>query len=322
MKTKDFKSIIDKLEDINSCQLRKLNRQIDTIQQRKYVSLELETPSSKLRCPHCESQSFLRWGKRSDLQRYRCKECKKTYNSLTGTPLARLRRKGHWMEYAECIKDSLTIKKAAERCFISIDTAFRWRHRFLKNSIKIKASRLCGIVEANEIPFRISKKGCRKSLENHAPNNGNNKVAHKNRSVYLLISRDRNNNTFDNIFEQFKPKDLNQILNKVISSDILLCTDKKGIYKTFAKQNHIRHGFVDIKKGELVKKDIVHIKNVKYYHLQLLEWMKRFHGVATKYLENYISWYREFDELGKRLSAKIILLRAKSGDSNSYQPFI
>ncbi len=50
--------------------------------------------------------------------------------------------------------------------------------------------------------------------------------------------------------------------------------------------------------------------------------MVRFNGVATKYLENYISWYRELDEFKDRLTPKTILLRAKSGGEYKKQPLI
>ena len=44
-------------------------------------------------CPHCSSSTFVRWGQANDEPRYRCKSCLKTFNALTGTPLARLHHK-------------------------------------------------------------------------------------------------------------------------------------------------------------------------------------------------------------------------------------
>src|SRR3954451_22874126 len=45
------------------------------------------------RCPHCATTAPRRWGRASGLRRYRCKACRKTFNALTGTSLARLRKK-------------------------------------------------------------------------------------------------------------------------------------------------------------------------------------------------------------------------------------
>ena len=70
-------------------------------------------------CPHCKSSEKVRWGKRQGIQRYKCKACKKTYNSLSGTPLARLRKKELWLEYASCLVNGVSIRKAAALCSVS-----------------------------------------------------------------------------------------------------------------------------------------------------------------------------------------------------------
>ena len=41
-------------------------------------------------CPHCSSAEVRRWGRASGKPRYRCATCGKTFNPLTGTPLAGL----------------------------------------------------------------------------------------------------------------------------------------------------------------------------------------------------------------------------------------
>jgi hypothetical protein len=37
---------------------------------------------------------------------------------------------------------------------------------------------------------------------------------------------------------------------------------------------------------------VYHIQNVNACDSRLKQWMGRFHGVATKYLENYLDWRR------------------------------
>src|SRR3954447_16157727 len=41
------------------------------------------------RCPHCAATTLQHWGHASGLRRYRCTTCRKTFNALTGTSLAR-----------------------------------------------------------------------------------------------------------------------------------------------------------------------------------------------------------------------------------------
>ena len=43
-------------------------------------------------CPHCAAAGAVIRGRANGLKRYFCKGCGKTFNALTGTPLARLRR--------------------------------------------------------------------------------------------------------------------------------------------------------------------------------------------------------------------------------------
>ena len=90
------------------------------------------------------------------------------FNALTGTPLARLHRRDAWIKYAQALADGVSLRKAATRCRIALDTAFRWRHRFLKSAKDRKAMSVRGIVEANETHFLKSQKGARK-VKGRAP---------------------------------------------------------------------------------------------------------------------------------------------------------
>ena len=38
-----------------------------------------------------------------------------------------------------------------------------------------------------------------------------------------------------------------------------------------------------------------HIRNARAYGARLKDWMQRFHGVATRYLSNYLLWHRVVD---------------------------
>jgi transposase-like protein len=67
----------------------------------------------------------------SDLPRYRCKACRRTFNALTKTPLANLRMKDKWAAQTEALIEGVSTAKAARRCGVHYTTAFLWRHRFL-----------------------------------------------------------------------------------------------------------------------------------------------------------------------------------------------
>lgn len=322
MKTAKFKMLIDALDSLNARQNRLLKEELAARSERKKVSHTLETPKESIECPHCHNKNIVRWGKRSDMQRYRCKSCLRTFNSLTGTPLAHLRRKGHWLDYADCLKKGLTIRHAAKICEISTVTAFKWRHRFLQNATAIKAPKLEGIIEVREAFYRKSEKGNRK-LNRKARKRGNDKSFSpaKHGRICLLISRDRNRNTVDHILEKLSSKALTMKLRSYIAHDALFCSNSRIPYLKFTNETNVRHGKLKLSNGEYIKKSIVHIRNAISYQSEIKQWIiYRFHGVATKYLNSYLAWYRELDEYNFTISPQIILLRAKAKSPYNHQP--
>lgn len=50
-----------------------------------------------------------------------------------------------------------------------------------------------------------------------------------------------------------------------------------------------------------MKKGIFHIQHVNNFHSRLKTWIRRFQDVATKYLDNYLYWFRWL-EIDKHLA--------------------
>ncbi len=248
------------------------------------------------RCPRCTMPRATRHGMVHGLQRYRCNHCRRTFNALTGTPMAGLRKKEKWLEYADALKDGVTIDKAAERCAIHPTTAFRWRHRFLKGFVADKASALSGIVEADETFFLESFKGQR-ALPRPARTRGGKAVKPglSAEQIPVLIARDRHGETFAAILEGLDAEHLGAALKPVLGRDTLLCTDGSQAFKAMAKGAGIAHQALNIKAGVRVKERIFHIQNVNAYDSRLKGWMQRFNGVATRYLDSYLGWQQFFE---------------------------
>jgi hypothetical protein len=90
MENRAFTRLLKQLKRLTPSQKGKLESTLHQEGAMDIVSAAIEEPQ---RCPHCGFHSYQEWGVRSGLQRYRCNRCKRTYNALTGTPLARLRHK-------------------------------------------------------------------------------------------------------------------------------------------------------------------------------------------------------------------------------------
>ncbi|HIB42512.1 MAG TPA: IS1595 family transposase [Nitrospina sp.] len=244
-------------------------------------------------CPHCEHDQFQRWGKANGMQRYRSKNCLRTFNAVTGTPLARLRKKEKGREYAEAMIEGLSIRQAAKKCEVHRTTSFRWRHRFLRTLKDRKDLSLKGIVEADETFFWESFKGARK-LPRAARKRGG-KAAKRGLSreqIPVLIARDRHGEMTDGVLRDLSEFAVTQVLKPVVAKDAVLCNDGNKAYRAFANLEKIKHVRLIGAKGCRVVDKVYHIQNVNAYDSRLKDWIQRFRGVATKYLPNYLGWRR------------------------------
>lgn len=314
MRNSRFIKFKDNIKSLSTGQFRKLKELLEEIESIKFVSKYLETEKDEICCPHCGCIKLQKWGKVSDLQRYRCKSCRRTFNSLTNTPLANLRKKGRWLTFSKCINEGLSVRKSASECGISAQTSFRWRHRFLHEAKHIKPNKLSGIVEFKEEVYPLSFKGSKKDYDEYKKLH---RIPLSQQKVVVLFSKDRYLNTLDKIVKNFEPTSLTTLMKEILTKDTLVCCEDKEIYKTCFTESGFRQG--NVKSVEEVKKDIVHIKTVYNYNCNFLKWFERFHGVATKYLDSYLSWYRTLDEFNLDINPKVLLLRAKKHIKYNHQ---
>ena len=84
------------------------------------------------------------------------------------------------------------------------------------------------------------------------------------------------------------------VLKPILNRDTLLCTDGAAFYKA----EGFAHQPLNVKAGTRVKERVFHIQHVNAYPERLKGWMRRFRGVATKYLANYLGWRRMVDRHG------------------------
>ncbi|WP_177313710.1 IS1595 family transposase [Marinobacter gelidimuriae] len=269
------------IDSLSPCQRHQL---LEHLQHPKAIPAIIEhleqRLQSQLKCPTCNHDKVYRWGILKGLQRYRCRGCTKTFTALTGTPLACLRKRELWMEYATSMLNSEALRTAARRCKIRLDTSFHWRHRFLKLADYLNAKALSGIVEADQTLFCESFKGQRKIIERPVRKRGNdNKKAAK--WVPVLVARDRNSSEADFVFKHFTLKNVEQHLLPLLSQDIVLCTDAHLTFESLANKHHLHHKVLNVSAGERVKEAAFHIQGVNNYHQRLKCWIQRFHGVAT-----------------------------------------
>lgn len=252
-------------------------------------------------CPYCQGRQVVLWGKRNQIQRYRCRNCRKLFNDLTGTPMAHSKLLDKWPKASAALQQSLTVREAAKYLGVCIDTSFRWRHRLLAGVKKARSQvRLSGIVEIDETYFPYSEKGARGMA---CPPRKRGRAAHvrgrDKAHVCAVIARDRTTQTRSFLLPRLSGAALAKEVGSALDASCVLCSDYRRSYRTFAIKLGFRHVSLNMSRGKMVVHGIYHIKSVNSYHARLKSWIRRFRGVATKYLPNYLAWQEHLDESRK-----------------------
>jgi transposase-like protein len=289
----DFKGLVHRLDELSPDQREAIRGVLDQLSKKDGMAELAALFAAKCSsCPHCGETKLYRHGQAHGLPRYRCRTCSKTFNPLTGTPLAHLRERHKWLSYQQCILDSLTIRKAAAAVDISRNTSFRWRHRFLAWVKNDRPARLHGIAEADEMYLLESQKGARRL--NRVPRKRGGAASQRGTSkeqVCVLVARDRTGQTLNFVTGRgpVSKAQLHQCLRPALDQDVLLVSDSNAVYRYFAREANISYEAINLRAKQRVR-GAIHVQNVNGYHSRFRLWIQRFHGVATHYLPNYLGW--------------------------------
>ena len=315
MRQQQMTRLIHSLPQLTHYQRQQLASSLQALMDRSQASAIIEAHAGDGRaCPHCASLRLVRNGSANGLQRFKCRQCARTFNALTGTPLARLHLRAKWMGQAQALGEGLSLNQAAQRLAVAQSTAFRWRHRFLACPRSLQARQLLGIAEADESYFLASCKGQR-GLVRKARRRGGKALAGCRGSEYtpVLMARDRAGATASLILETNKAASVQAALKPLLAPDTVLCTDGSVTLASAARALGVQHQAVNVSRGRRVKGPW-HVQNVNAYVSRLRGWLQRFKGVATKYLDSYLGWFRMLDRSGPTGLQPALVLGAAMGN--------
>jgi transposase-like protein len=163
MERSDFVKRLKQLALLTAGQQAQVRYALDKAADTPASAVTSMLPGPKV-CPCCQApaEQLRPWGHRHGLACLRCRACGKTSNLLTGTPLAHLRKPEQWLRYGQALIEGVSVRQAAQCCGVDKNTAFLWRHRFLKAAATHRAEHESGIVAADETFFLESFKGQRR----------------------------------------------------------------------------------------------------------------------------------------------------------------
>jgi len=317
LKNPEIRKLTTAIGKLSAAELSTVKKALARRERRVETQLvEAQMAEAVKECPHCGCKDLKNAGSKGGRKRFKCKACSKTFNGFTGTPLAGLHNPDKFLSNAKCMVEGKTVRETAAKLGLDKNTAFLWRHRFLKALDGIQPKRLQGFVEADETFFRLSFKGQKKGIP-RAPKKRGTPAAKRglsNEQVPVLVARDRAQGaTLTKVLPSRKGKDISEALAPKIANDTVLLTDGATAYRAVAKAKEgveIRSVPANPKKKSPGPN---HINNVNAYDMRLKGWMFRFKGVATKYLHNYLGWHRWLDASKGRTKARKFLADAAKG---------
>jgi ISXO2-like transposase domain len=116
--------------------------------------------------------------------------------------------------------------------------------------------------------------------------------------IPVLVARDRTGQTTDAVLAKLDRASVSAVLAGVVTPENQLCFDGGRAIVSFARKAKIPCCILPKPGGPRPEAPNLHINNVNGYHSRLKEWLRPFHGVATEYLDHYLSWRRTIEAFG------------------------
>jgi len=260
-------------------------------------------------CIHCGFECLVQWGRtKSGTQRFKCRNCKATFSTTTGTPLYRLRNRHLWSKYLGLMNRHIPLRELHEHHGIplSLPTLHRWRHRFLSVLIANSESKLAGMIEADEKFFRTSFKGSRGWRRGQRPQDRRARrrgVAGQRglgaEQVPVLTAMDRSGAICQTQLPDMRWPTIQNTMAPWVETDSVICSDGNLAYQRVAQATGCEHITAKTKRKNTTAGNAagLSIGRIDAYHRDVENLInRRCMGVGTRYLMNYFGWARRITQ--------------------------
>lgn len=203
-----------------------------------YTTIRENRFKEGLGCIYCGSVKVKRNGKYRERRRYLCRDCGKSFNDLSNTPISGTRYLGKWGTYFHMMVEGYTLPKIAKHLKIHISTAFYWRHKILFALRSMGYQMLKGIIESDETFFKETLKG-RRALDRKPKKRRGGRDKKRGISslkIAVVVAQNRNGQVIAQKggTGRVRAEEIDAIIGSYIEPSSLLCTDTVTNYKKFA----------------------------------------------------------------------------------------
>lgn len=289
------------------------------------------------KCRKCGAEKIVKYGKdKNGKQRYKCKCCGATFTETSFSAVSRTRfSEDVWETYIHLLLVGASLEECAFQCGISVRTAFIWRHKILNTLQNDQDNRvMAGIIEADEKYYSLSFKGNHKKSKNFSMPRNPYKRGSDNRSNNLpkacvMCAVERNGQSYGEVLGvgQSTTKMVTHSFEKRVAPESIMLSDGgKAISNYLSKKEHIDHITLKSsmsgshKGGDPEIRGIYHIQTVNNFHKRLDDFLRPYNGVATKYLNHYVSLYVWIENYKKMDSTLENSLLKFIGEKSTYIP--
>jgi transposase-like protein len=273
---------------------------------RELVESLLEESVFKERCPRCGCAHTVGKGKPGGHPRRLCRGCKKTYGTSTDRVLAmsKLPREV-WVGYARCMMDSLSLRECATRCNVSLKTSFFMRHRItecMEGCLGPFAVGEACSAEIDEVYLRESFKGNHSQKERFTmprkpkrrKGDGVRSGTSKDQICVMTGISDRGDIFLEvAAMGRLTRETAERVLQEKVFKGAIISTDDhhayRGVLREIGVAAHWRYKASDRSYGV--------INAVNALHSRLKDFLKRFKGVSSRWVESYLIWLRWTESL-------------------------
>ena len=246
-------------------------------------------------CPNCNGKSYIKFGKYKGIQRYKCKECDKTFSKTTKALWSYSKKQPEkWVKFMELFFQKSTLRECSKILEINIRTAFIWRHKVMQTMItEIIPAKLEGKVFITKAMQKENFKGCRNIKTSEREN------------IWIVGARDRRDSMIvvPICTRCWNRRSFDKLIYSKIEKNSYIVSDYDQYMMNVAKK-HNKGIVLNSYKEECMKN----------FRGNLKRWIGGFKGVATKYLERYLSYftifniYRKFNSLEFTYNVSQIIL--------------
>jgi transposase-like protein len=308
----DFRRFCDSLDELNPAQIEDAQTMIRDLRRKTEAISEIEARANQeAKCPSCGDEQRQKWGRtRTEIQRYRCSGCRKTYTGRSGSAIGRIHRPDLFIV---ALRDMLgtstpqSVRRLALHLGLNKHTLWRWRMLTFSIIGKVPTAYFSGIVEADETHQRESRKGSREWVQHFADPLNVAKPPRPRWEDYttqglkmmrglskwqlpILTVADRGGSRLFERLPNRKSATLERAMKPLVPHDAVLCSDGASGYAKVAAQRGIEHFVVGSRPGTRVAAGSHHIQNVNSLHARYDKFIRPFCGPATKNLNGYIRW--------------------------------